>query len=139
MSCHRCPHCIASGALGLIDEDDPALAGAVSPEDIRRDIADLVKQGLVKKRRGLYSLTKKGALETSDPAPASKIAPSMVHVTCAWKPCSAPRVVKRADRARGWGRYCSKSCKAKAQARDRERSSEPHPSDWTEGGERDVA
>lgn len=68
MSCPRCPHCIASGALGLIDEDDPALADAISPGDIKADLAHLVKQGLVKKRRGLYSLTKKGRAETSDPA-----------------------------------------------------------------------
>ena len=25
MSCPRCPHCLASGAFGLIDPNDPAL------------------------------------------------------------------------------------------------------------------
>lgn len=28
MSCPRCPHCIAAGAFGLVDEDDPALREA---------------------------------------------------------------------------------------------------------------
>lgn len=34
----------------------------------------------------------------------------MVTVRC--KTCKAPFEAREADRKRGWGRYCSKSCKA---------------------------
>lgn len=38
---------------------------------------------------------------------------SMVDCKCKW--CKAPMRVRAADRARGWGKFCSKSCKAKEQ------------------------
>lgn len=37
----------------------------------------------------------------------------MVKIKCAH--CGAPKEVREADRRRGWGLYCDKSCKAKAQ------------------------
>lgn len=37
----------------------------------------------------------------------------MVIVNC--KCCGAPFWAREADRKRGWGRFCSKSCKAKRQ------------------------
>ncbi|WP_162651586.1 hypothetical protein [Lentilitoribacter sp. Alg239-R112] len=39
--------------------------------------------------------------------------PSMVQVNC--KTCSLPFDARTADVARGWGKFCSKSCKAKEQ------------------------
>lgn len=37
MSCPRCPHCVASGAFGLIDKDDPALTTNLSkPANIHK-------------------------------------------------------------------------------------------------------
>ena len=39
--------------------------------------------------------------------------PTMVEVKC--ENCSVPRKVRVADRKRGWGRFCSKSCKASYQ------------------------
>lgn len=38
---------------------------------------------------------------------------SMVDCKCEW--CRKPMQVRAADRKRGWGRYCSKQCKAKHQ------------------------
>lgn len=38
--------------------------------------------------------------------------PSMVECKCANKRCGAVFMARTADRARGWGRFCSKSCKA---------------------------
>ncbi len=38
-----------------------------------------------------------------------------VIVNCKW--CRLPFVARVADRKRGWGKFCSKSCKAKAQER----------------------
>lgn len=35
--------------------------------------------------------------------------------TYACKCCGAPFIARTADRARGWARYCSKSCKAAKQ------------------------
>ncbi len=37
----------------------------------------------------------------------------MVEVKC--KQCKEPFMAKVADRKRGWGKFCSKSCKAKKQ------------------------
>lgn len=42
--------------------------------------------------------------------------PSMKEITCACG-CGRKRMVRTADIARGWGKYYSKSCKAKAQER----------------------
>lgn len=42
-------------------------------------------------------------------------APSLVEVECAWRKCGLLFRARRADRARGWARFCSKSCKASAQ------------------------
>ena len=36
----------------------------------------------------------------------------MVQVRCANKRCTRPFFAREADRKRGWGRFCSKSCKA---------------------------
>lgn len=35
MSCPQCPHCIASGARGLIDPSDPALSAAPAKPERR--------------------------------------------------------------------------------------------------------
>lgn len=40
-----------------------------------------------------------------------------VEVTCKNKSCKTPFLARVADRKRGWGRYCSKSCKAEQQTR----------------------
>ena len=37
----------------------------------------------------------------------------MPSIKCAH--CGTPKTVRQADLNRGWGKYCSKSCKAKAQ------------------------
>lgn len=37
--------------------------------------------------------------------------------TCANRSCRAPFTARTADRARGWARFCSKSCKAADQTR----------------------
>lgn len=37
----------------------------------------------------------------------------MPIIKCAY--CGTPKNVRQADLNRGWGKYCSKSCKAKAQ------------------------
>ena len=39
--------------------------------------------------------------------------PSKVEVKC--KQCQEPFMARVADRKRGWGKFCSKSCKAKKQ------------------------
>lgn len=39
--------------------------------------------------------------------------PSKVEVKC--KQCQEPFMARVADRKRGWGKFCSKSCKAKGQ------------------------
>jgi len=39
--------------------------------------------------------------------------PSMVEVEC--KKCKEPFMARVADRNRGWGKFCSKACKAKEQ------------------------
>lgn len=41
--------------------------------------------------------------------------PSMIEVKC--KRCKQPFMARVADRNRGWGRFCSKSCKAIKQER----------------------
>lgn len=38
---------------------------------------------------------------------------SIVEVNC--KNCGTPKKVRKSDVKRGWGKYCSKSCKAKEQ------------------------
>lgn len=43
--------------------------------------------------------------------------PSMVECKCANKSCGVKFMARTADRARGWGRFCSKSCKAIKQDR----------------------
>lgn len=40
-----------------------------------------------------------------------------VQVTCANKSCKLPFTARVADRKRGWGRFCSKNCKASEQTR----------------------
>ena len=53
--------------------------------------------------------------------------------------CRETMAVRTADRKRGWGRFCSKSCKAKKQTRERRREFPAMSQggyDWTEGGER---
>ena len=42
---------------------------------------------------------------------------AMVEVTCANKSCKAAFKARVADRKRGWGKFCSKSCKASEQER----------------------
>lgn len=39
----------------------------------------------------------------------------MPEISCGW--CSKKKKVRSADIKRGWGKYCSKSCKAKDQAK----------------------
>lgn len=39
--------------------------------------------------------------------------PSMIEVKC--KNCRQPFMARTADRKRGWGKFCSKSCKASEQ------------------------
>lgn len=39
--------------------------------------------------------------------------PRMVERKCEW--CKVPMLVRAADVKRGWGRFCSKSCKAMKQ------------------------
>lgn len=39
----------------------------------------------------------------------------MVSCKCAF--CGDPMLVRAADRKRGWGRFCSKSCKAREQTK----------------------
>lgn len=43
--------------------------------------------------------------------------PKMVECTCANKSCGARFMARVADRKRGWGKFCSKSCKAQKQER----------------------
>ena len=47
----------------------------------------------------------------------------MVTVLC--KSCKTPFEAREADRKRGWGRYCSKSCKAVRQTQVKGRRSKP--------------
>ncbi|QDH45717.1 hypothetical protein AAM37_gp46 [Pantoea phage vB_PagM_AAM37] len=42
---------------------------------------------------------------------------TMVKVKCANKSCGSEFMARLADRKRGWGRFCSKSCKAVKQER----------------------
>lgn len=44
----------------------------------------------------------------------SKPRGAMIEVKC--EACLAPKLVRVSDVKRGWGRYCSKSCKAKKKA-----------------------
>lgn len=39
--------------------------------------------------------------------------PAMTEVTCKW--CKTPFMARTADVKRGWGKFCSKSCKANQQ------------------------
>ena len=39
--------------------------------------------------------------------------PKMVEVSCKW--CKTPFMARKADVNRGWGKFCSKSCKANEQ------------------------
>lgn len=43
--------------------------------------------------------------------------PTMVKVKCANKSCGCEFMARLADRKRGWGKFCSKSCKAIKQER----------------------
>jgi hypothetical protein len=47
------------------------------------------------------------------PAAARAPQPQMVECNCAW--CKKPFQARAADRKRGWGKFCSKSCKAMKQ------------------------
>lgn len=38
---------------------------------------------------------------------------SLINKNCEW--CKTDIIVRLADHKRGWGRFCSKSCKAKSQ------------------------
>ena len=40
-----------------------------------------------------------------------------MKVECKCKQCKQPFMARVADRKRGWGRFCSKSCKAKKQTK----------------------
>ena len=42
---------------------------------------------------------------------------AMVQVTCGNTKCKKPFKARAADVARGWGKFCSKSCKATKQGR----------------------
>ena len=42
---------------------------------------------------------------------------SMTEVKCANRECGAMFLARTADVKRGWGKFCSKSCKAKKQGR----------------------
>jgi len=42
---------------------------------------------------------------------------TMVKVKCANKSCGCEFMARLADRKRGWGKFCSKSCKAVKQER----------------------
>lgn len=42
---------------------------------------------------------------------------SMVEIECHNKTCRRKKMVRRADIARGWGKFCSKRCKAVEQTR----------------------
>ena len=42
---------------------------------------------------------------------------TMIECKCANKSCGAKFMARAADRARGWGKFCSKSCKAVKQER----------------------
>lgn len=41
--------------------------------------------------------------------------PLMIEITCANKKCGDKKMVRAADVKRGWGKFCSKSCKAAKQ------------------------
>src|ERR1051326_6540317 len=43
---------------------------------------------------------------------AKAVVAGKVEVKCANKQCRKKFMARAADRARGWGKYCSKSCKA---------------------------
>ena len=62
--------------------------------------------------------------------------PTMVTVKC--RTCGTPFQARLADRKRGWGLYCSKSCKAirQTQITGRGRPREDDP--FTVGGEDDL-
>lgn len=56
----------------------------------------------------------------------------MVTVTCHWKGCGKHFQARQADINRGWGKFCSKRCKAMEQecrtGQNRERFTQsPHP------------
>ena len=39
----------------------------------------------------------------------------MIERTCQWRRCKEKFMAREADVKRGWAKFCSKSCKAKAQ------------------------
>ena len=41
--------------------------------------------------------------------------PTMIERVCAYRRCRAKFMARSADVKRGWGRFCSKSCKASEQ------------------------
>ncbi len=60
---------------------------------------------------------------------------AMVDVTCANKRCKAPFKARVADRKRGWGKFCSKGCKASEQeARTGQHAAFKDRQDWHEAG-----
>ena len=64
-----------------------------------------------------------------------------LEVVCDWRGCRTKFTVRAVDRARGWGRFCSKSCKAKHQSGKSNREiwqMSRGGYDWTEGGEKNV-
>lgn len=54
----------------------------------------------------------------------------MPVVTCQNKGCTTQFKAKPADIKRGWGRFCSKSCKAQKQTRDTGYASPRGDGDW---------
>ena len=50
--------------------------------------------------------------------------PKMVTIAC--KCCGKPKEVRHADVKRGWGLFCSKSCKAKYQTKTKPIKSRQH-------------
>lgn len=52
-------------------------------------------------------------IETEPKQNKSGVRGRMVTITCAANGCSNTKQVRAADVARGWGKYCSKSCTKK--------------------------
>ena len=57
---------------------------------------------------------------------------SCVEVTCERASCGKHFSVRTADRKRGWGRFCSKSCKAAQQSKIAIRGNQTSPTRYTQ-------
>lgn len=57
---------------------------------------------------------------------------AMVTKDCEHAKCGKPFTARRSDHKRGWARYCSKSCKALAQAARDDESTDTQPKDATQ-------